>query len=150
MPHKSFSSSLDFRQRYLLSLEPSGLLYIKARFTDGLGSSNISRFPCDVCKVGFYSDVETTDCRKCPNGTTTRDERSSRLTDCNVCVTGTCRHGRCLLVSNSLTQVPVCICTIGFTGPHCQDATYYYIGTGVILLIDIITLFVFVIQRIIK
>ena len=150
MPIKSLSSSLDFRQGYLLSLEPSGLLYIKAGCPDGLGSSNISRFPCDVCKVGFYSDVETTDCRKCPNGTTTRDERSTRLTDCNVCVTGTCRHGRCLVVSSKLTQVPVCTCTIGFTGSHCQDATYYYIGTGVILVVGIIILLVVVLRRIIK
>ncbi|XP_062498769.1 uncharacterized protein LOC134176108 [Corticium candelabrum] len=150
MPHKSLSSSLHFRGGYLISLEPSSLLYIKAGCPEGLGSSNISRFPCDVCKIGFYSDIKTTDCRKCPNGTTTRSERSSRLTACNVCVTGTCRHGRCLVMSNTLTQVPVCICTIGFTGSHCQDATYYYIGTGVIIVIGIITVLVVVLRRIIK
>ena len=150
MPHKSLSSSLHFRRGYLLSLEPSSLLYIKGECPDGLGSSNISRFPCDVCKIGFYSDVETTNCRKCPNGTTTRDEQSSRLTDCNICVTGTCRHGRCLVVSSKLTQVPVCTCTIGFTGSHCQDATYYYIGTGIIIVIVIIALFVVVLRRINK
>ena len=150
VPHKSLFSSLHFRRGYLISLEPSSLLYIKAGCPEGLGSSNISRFPCDVCKIGFYSDVKTTDCRKCPNGTTTRDERSPRLTACNVCVAGTCRHGRCLVVSNSLTQVPVCTCTVGFTGSHCQDATYYYIGTGVILVIVIITLFVVVLRHIIK
>ena len=150
LPHKSLSSSLDFWRGHLLSLEPSSLVYIKAGCPDGLGSSNISRFPCDVCKVGFYSDVDTTDCRKCPNGTTTRDERSSSLTDCNVCVTGTCRHGRCLVVGKRLTQAPVCTCTIGFTGSHCQDATYYYIGSGIILVIGIITLLVVVLRRIIK
>ena len=150
MPPKSLFSSLHFRRGYLISLEPSSLLYIKAGCPEGLGSSNISRFPCDVCKIGFYSDVKTTDCRKCPNGTTTRDERSSKLTACNVCVTGTCRHGRCLVVSNSLTQVPVCTCTVGFTGSHCQDATYYYIGTGVIIVIGIITLLAVVLRRIIK
>ncbi|XP_062509956.1 uncharacterized protein LOC134186064 isoform X1 [Corticium candelabrum] len=148
--HNHLYSSLHFWRGYLISLEPSSLLYIKAGCPEGLGSSNISRFPCDVCKVGFYSDVETKECRKCPNGTTTRQERSSRLTECNVCVTGYCRHGRCLVVSDRLTQAPVCSCTIGFTGSHCQDATYYYIGTGVILVIGIITLLVVVLRRIIK
>ncbi|XP_062510056.1 uncharacterized protein LOC134186156 isoform X1 [Corticium candelabrum] len=150
LPDNYFYSSLHFWRGYLISLESSSLLYIKAGCPEGLGSSNISRFPCDVCKVGFYSDVETKECRKCPNGTTTRQERSSRLTECNVCVTGYCRHGRCLVVSDRLTQVPVCSCTIGFTGSHCQDATYYYIGTGVILVIGIITLLVVVLRRIIK
>ena len=50
-------------------------------------------------------------------------------------------------MSNTLTQVPVCTCTIGFIGSHCQDATYYYIGTGVILFIDIVTLLVIVLWR---
>ena len=150
LPYNYPYSSLHFWRGYLISLEPSSLLYIKAGCPEGLGSSNISRFPCDVCKVGFYSDVETKECRKCPNGTTTRQERSSRLTECNVCVTGYCRHGRCLVVSDRLTQAPVCTCTIGFTGSHCQDATYYYIGTGVILVIGIITLLVVVLRRIIK
>ncbi|XP_062509731.1 uncharacterized protein LOC134185865 isoform X1 [Corticium candelabrum] len=150
LPNNYIYSSLHFWRGYLISLESSSLLYIKAGCPEGLGSSNISRFPCDVCKVGFYSDVETKECRKCPNETTTRQERSSRLTECNVCVTGYCRHGRCLVVSDRLTQAPVCTCTIGFTGSHCQDATYYYIGTGVILVIGIITLLVVVLRRIIK
>ena len=150
LPQKFLSSSLDFWRGYLQSLGPSSLLYIKAGCPDGLGSSNISRFPCDICKVGFYSDAETKKCRQCPNGTTTREERSSQLTDCNLCVTGYCLHGRCLVVSNSLTQVPVCTCTFGFTGSHCQDATYYYIGTGVILVIVIITILVVVLRRITK
>ena len=149
-PDRFLSSSLDFWRGYLQSLGPSSLLYIKAGCPDGLGSSNIFRFPCDICKVGFYSDTETKKCRKCPNGTTTREERSSLLTDCNLCVTGYCLHGRCLVVSNSLTQVPVCSCTFGFTGPHCQYATYYYIGTGVILVIGIITILVVVLRRITK
>ena len=147
MPHKYFYSSLDFWRGYLQILQPYGLVYIKAGCPVGLGSSNISRFPCDVCKVGCYSDVETKECRKCPNGTTTREERSSRLTDCNLCVTGYCRHGRCLV---GLMLVPVCSCTFGFTGSRCQDATYYYIGTGFILVIGIITLLVVVLRRITK
>ena len=150
MSYKYLYSSLDFWRGYLQSLQPSSLVYIKAGCPEGLGSSNISRFPCDICKVGFYSDANTKKCRKCPNGTTTREERSSKLTDCNLCVTGYCRHGRCLVVSNSLTQSPLCACTIGFTGSHCQDATYYYIGTGCILFIGIITLLVVVLRRIIK
>ena len=146
-PLNSIFSPLDFRQGYLLSLEHSNLVYIKAGCPQGLGSTNISRVPCDVCKVGFYSDVESNECHKCPNGTTTRKERSIRLIDCKVCVTGYCLHGRCLVVSNRLTQVPVCTCTLGFTGSRCQDATYYYIGTGVILVIGIITLLVIVLWR---
>ena len=150
LPSKFLYSSLDFWRGYLQSLAPSSLLYIKAECPDGLGSSNISRFSCDICKVGFYSEAETKKCRQCPNGTTTRQERSSQLTDCNLCVTGYCRHGRCLVVSNSLTQVPICACTFGFTGSHCEDATYYYIGTGVILVIGIITILVVVLRRITK
>ena len=147
LPYNYFYSSLYFWQRYLLSLEHSSLTYLKAGCPEGLGSSNISSVPCDVCKVGFYSDVKTNECSKCPNGTTTREERSSRTTDCNVCITGYCLHGRCLVVSNRLTQVPVCTCTIGFTGSHCQDPTYYYIGLGVILVIGIIALLVIVLQQ---
>ena len=147
LPSNYFYSYLNFWQGYLLSLEHSSLTYLKAGCPEGLGSSNISSVSCDVWKVGFYSDVETNECRKCPNGTTTRNERSSRMTDCNVCVSGYCPNGRCLVVSNRLTQVPVCMCTIGFTGSHCQDASYYYIAMGVILVIGIITLFVSVLWR---
>ena len=76
----------------------------------------------------------------------TSEERSSSLTDCNVCAMGYCVYCSCLVV-NSITQVPVCTCTFSFTGSHCQDATYYYIGMGVILVIGIITLFVIVLWR---
>ena len=144
------TSSLIFWQEYLIGFDSFGLLYMKVGCPRGLASSNISRFSCHFCKVGFYADVGSTECKRCPNGTKTKRERSSTVTDCNVCVTGYCRHGRCLVVSNSVTQVPVCTCAIGFTGSHCQDATYYYIGMGVILVIGIITLLVIVLWRIIK
>ena len=140
-------SPLDFWQGHLLSLEHSSLVYVKAGCPQGLGSINISRVPCDVCKVGFYSDVETNKCHKCPNGTTTKKERSTRQIDCKICATGYCPYGRCLVVSKRSTQVPVCTCTIGFSGSRCQDATYYYIGMGVILVISIISFLVIVLWR---
>ena len=149
-PYNYRYSPLDFWRGYLLTLEHFSLVYLKARCPYGLGSSNISRVPCDVCKVGFYSDLESNECLKCPNGTTTRKERSSRPNDCNVCVKSYCRHGRCLVVSNGLTNSPVCTCDVGFTGSRCQDATYYYIGTAVILVIGIIAFVVIVLWRIIK
>ena len=124
---------------------------MKARCPQGLMSSDISRFPCHFCKVGFYADkLRSTKCSKCLNGTMTKGESSSKASDCNVCVTGYCLYGRCFVVSNSLTQIPVCTCTIGFTGSHCQDATYYHIGMEVILVTGIITLLVTVLWRILK
>ena len=146
------TSSLIFWQGYLVGFDLYGIMYMKVGCPRGLTSSDISRFPCHFCKVGFYADVVgSTECRRCPNGTTTKGERSSTVTDCNVCsVAGYCRHGSCLVVSNSLTQVPVCTCHAGFTGSRCQDATYYYIGTGAILLVGIIGLLVTVLGRIIR
>ncbi len=144
----NLSPQITFLQGYLLRFEGNDLLYTRVGCPRGLSSSDISRFPCHFCKVGFYADrVGSTKCSKCPNGTTTKGERSSTVTDCNLCVSDYCLHGRCLVASNSVTQVPVCTCTIGFTGSRCHDATYYYIGTAVVLVIGIVTLLVTVLWR---
>ncbi len=148
----SIMSSLAFWQGNLVRFARTGtarggLVYMKVGCPRGSASSDIFRLPCHFCKIGFYANVGSTKCSKCPNGTTTKSERSSTVTDCNFCVTGYCYRGRCLVVRNTITQVPVCTCTIGFTGSHCQDATYYYIGMGVILVIGIITLLVIILWR---
>ena len=142
------TAQISFWQGYLVRFQVNDLFYMKVGCLQGLASSNISRVPCHFCKVGFYAHiVGTTKCKNCPNGTTTRGERSSKMADCNVCVSGYCRHGSCLVVSNSLTQISVCKCPIGFTGSLCENATYYYIGTGIIILLIIISLLVIVLQR---
>ena len=146
-------SSLVFWQEYVVDFghDSTGVMYMKVGCPGGLASSDISRSPCDFCKVGFYTyNVGSTECLKCSKGTTTKEEGSSSITECNVCIAGYCLHGRCLVVSNNSTQVPVCTCTIGFTGSRCQYATYYYIGMGVIVGIAIVTIFVIVLWRIIK
>ena len=135
------SASYAFWQEYLLNTNNKyALWYIKIGCPLRLSSSDVSLVPCHICKVGFYAAVGSTECRKCPNGMTTRDERSSTMTNSIVCVTGYCGHGTCLVVSNTLKQIPVCTCHIGFTGSRCQDSTYYYIGKGVVVVAVIIIL----------
>ena len=133
---------LGFWGGYLISLTNTqpGLLYMKVGCPARLASSNISKIACDICEVGFYSDLGSKTCLQCPRGTTTETKRSTRITDCSSCVPEYCQHGQCLVVTTNSTQSPYCQCQIGFTGSRCQYATYYYISLGVILFVMAVTL----------
>ena len=142
-------SSLAFRQNFLLNLERDDMFYMKVGCPRGLASSDISRVACARCKIGFYADEGSTECRQCPSGTTTRGEGSSTSSDCNVCVAGYCVNGRCFVMNDTSTQVPVCTCTVGFIGSHCQYAMYYYVGMGIVLFVGILSVSFVVVRRII-
>ena len=133
---------LGFWDGYLFSLATtqSALLYMKVGCPRGLASKDISMVACDICEVGSYADLGSRDCLLCPKGTTTKEQRSTSVSDCNICVEGYCQHGRCLVVTTNSTQSPYCQCQFGFTGSHCQYATYYYISLGVILFVVAICL----------
>ena len=130
--------SLVYWRGYLLTLPntPNALLlYTKVRCPGGFASRNISEVTCDICDFGSYTDLTAENCLRCPSGTTTSGQRSTSINDCNICVMDYCQNGQCLVVSKNSTQSPVCHCHFGFTGSHCQYATYYYIGSGVTLFI---------------
>ena len=134
--------NLFFWRGYLLRLgSPArSLFYMKVGCPTGLASRNISNVACDICEIRFYADLQSQSCLPCPKGTTTKKQRSSSVSDCNVCVQGYCQHGRCLVVTTDSSQSPYCQCEVGFTGSRCQYATYYYITLGVILFVVAIAL----------
>ena len=142
--------SLTFWQNILLSLGDNKMFYMNIGCPRGLASSDISRVVCAKCNIGFFADVGSMECRQCPSGTTTRGEGSSTASDCNVCVSGYCVNGRCFVMNDNSTQVPVCMCTVGFTGSQCQYATYYYVGMGIVLFVGILSVSFAVVRRIIR
>ena len=127
---------------YLISLinMQRTMLYMKVGCPAGLASSNISKIACSICEAGIYSDIGSKTCLQCPRGTTTKTNRSTRMSDCTICVSAYCQHGECLVVTTNSTHSPYCRCHVGFTGSRCQYATYYYISLGVILFVVAIAL----------
>jgi hypothetical protein len=123
-----------------ISILEKTLLYRKVGCPAGLTSRNISEFPCDICKVGFYADIESRHCLKCPSGTMTTKDRSTTINDCNICEQDYCQQGSCLVATKDSTQTPICRCHLGFTGSRCQYATYYYISLGILLFVMVIIL----------
>jgi hypothetical protein len=128
---------LGFWSGYLINYAnvPRSLAYMTVGCPAGYASVNLSKIACDICEVGFYSDVGSKNCISCPRGTTTKTTRSRNITFCTICVPGYCDHGRCLVVTDDSAPSPYCQCRIGFTGSRCQYATYFYISLGVIMFV---------------
>ena len=132
---------IGYWEEYLISFSNTrGLFYMKVGCPAGFASSNISEIACDTCEVGFYSALGSKTCFRCPRETTTKTDRSTSINECNICVPGYCRHGKCLVVTANSTPSAYCQCQVGFTGNRCQYATYYYISLGVILFVTAIAL----------
>ena len=124
-----------FWQGHLLmvGLKELALFSMKLGCPVGFASENISKSPCSICEIGFYAAEGSEACSSCPVGTTTVNRESEEAADCSVCRDDYCHHGNCFVILSNSTPVPVCDCHIGYTGSHCQYATYYYVGLGITL-----------------
>ena len=126
-----------FWKGHLLMLGKSqlALFYMKLGCPTGFLSVDISREPCSICDVGLYAEEGATICRRCPDGTTTKLRGSANISECSECQVDYCHHGHCYITTFNSTPISTCDCDVGYTGSHCQYATYYYIGLGILLIL---------------
>ena len=115
----------------------------------GYSSSNISSLstPCAPCSFGYFSSSGSRECTPCPNGLMTKSAAATSIYQCNVCE-NYCDYGICLVVQSDGQPTPVCQCTLGFSGSHCQYPTYYLITVGVIVFLAVLAAGIIVPYRI--
>ena len=109
----------------------------------GTNSSDYTLHPCRPCPMGQYNDHYGGNCAACPPGLVTRKTGSTSIQNC-TCPVGRCANGICIIQSDYTTH---CTCNAGFTGPLCETPTTYIIGTGTLLGVLLIAVFLYIIKR---
>ena len=99
----------------------------------GTDTQDFASMGCQPCRVGQYSSTPGSDCAPCPEGLSTLRAGSISKSNCSVCDSSSCGHGRCRVTLPGPSFY--CECDFGYTKNdegRCSVATYYLAGTGLL------------------
>ena len=121
----------------------ASLLTLKTGCPKGFASLDVKSTSCSVCEKGTFAGLGERYCSNCPQGLTTKDNRSSSILNCSQCYDDFCTNGKCFVAQNNGVPEARCLCTIGYSGPQCKNPIYILIGISILLIVAALSIAIF-------